>query len=56
MTEQRQRGRCQEHRLRTLPRIHSETLFGGENEVVLVHEGQHYRLRRTRSGKLLLNK
>jgi len=38
------------------PRIRSEALFGDANEVVVVHEGQYYRLRRTRNGKLILNK
>ncbi|MES1943777.1 hypothetical protein PC39_06669 [Salinisphaera sp. PC39] len=42
--------------VRPLPAVNSETLFAGCNEVVIVHENERYRLRRTRSGKLLLNK
>lgn len=51
-------GRPPRHRqlVQPVPRIRSEDLFGNLNEVVLLHEGQHYRLRRTRNGKLLLNK
>ncbi len=36
--------------------IRSEDLLGGEKEVVIVHEDQLYRLRRTRNGKLILQK
>ena len=36
--------------------IRSEDLLGDEKEVVIVHENQLYRLRRTRNGKLILQK
>jgi hemin uptake protein HemP len=36
--------------------MHSRDLFGNADQVVLIHEGQYYRLRRTRNGKLILNK
>jgi hemin uptake protein HemP len=38
------------------PTIDFETLSGGQPEVWIVWGGQTYRLRRTRSGKLLLTK
>ena len=38
------------------PWLRSQDLFGQSDQVVLIHEGQYYRLRKTRSGKLLLNK
>ena len=34
----------------------SEALFGGEQEVLIRHGGETYRLRITRQGKLILNK
>jgi hemin uptake protein HemP len=37
-------------------RIHSPTLFEGSREVVIVHQGQEYRLRVTRADKLILTK
>ena len=36
--------------------IRSEELLGGAQEVLIEHEGQTYRLRLTRSGKLILHK
>jgi hemin uptake protein HemP len=46
-----------ETRARRAPRrIPSPTLFDGDREVVIVHEGQEYRLRITRSDKLILTK
>ncbi|MCK6491219.1 MAG: hemin uptake protein HemP [Planctomycetes bacterium] len=36
--------------------IRSDDLLKGRDEVLLVHDGQIYRLRRTRSGKLILTK
>lgn len=40
-----------------IPRYRSEALFGTSgNEVVVVHQNEYYRLRRTRNGKLILNK
>lgn len=40
---------------RTLP-ICSESLFTQNDEVLITHQGEHYRLRRTRNGKLILTK
>lgn len=37
-------------------RLNSESLFGRGIEVIIQHGGQEYRLRRTRNGKLILNK
>lgn len=37
-------------------RIDSPTLFDGSREVVIVHQGQEYRLRITRADKLILTK
>lgn len=36
--------------------IRSEELLAGSEEVLIEHEGQTYRLRVTRSGKLILHK
>tara|TARA_B100000686_G_scaffold348111_1_gene438381 strand:- start:963 stop:1238 length:276 start_codon:yes stop_codon:yes gene_type:complete len=36
--------------------IYSESLFLHGNEVLIQHSGAQYRLRRTRSGKLILTK
>jgi len=36
--------------------IYSETLFSHGDEVFIQHRGEQYRLRRTRSGKLILTK
>lgn len=38
------------------PAIDTSTLFGGRREVVLIHNGEPYRLRLTHSGKLILTK
>ncbi len=38
------------------PRIDSGRLFGGCRELVIEHAGCEYRLRRTRTGKLILTK
>lgn len=38
------------------PRIDSRDLFGNTREVIIVHEQQNYRLRRTRTEKLILTK
>jgi len=38
------------------PRITSRSLFGASSEVVIEHDGQEYRLRITRHGKLILTK
>jgi hemin uptake protein HemP len=37
-------------------RVDSETLLQREREVVIVHRGQEYRLRLTKSDKLILTK
>lgn len=36
--------------------ISSADLFAAGDEVVIAHEGEQYRLRRTRNGKLILTK
>lgn len=36
--------------------LDSETLLGSRGEVEIVHQGETYRLRRTRQGKLILTK
>jgi hemin uptake protein HemP len=36
--------------------LRSQTLFQGKREIVIEHEGQHYRLRITRRNKLILQK
>lgn len=38
------------------PEVAAETLFGEHREIVLIHEGERYRLRITRRGKLILQK
>jgi hemin uptake protein HemP len=38
------------------PRIESQRLFQGNNEIVIVHHEQEYSLRITKSGKLILTK
>jgi hemin uptake protein HemP len=37
-------------------RVESGTLFQFDRELVIVHHGQEYRLRITKSGKLILTK
>ncbi len=37
-------------------RIYSDTLFSHGDEVFIQHQGEQYRLRRTRNGKLILTK
>lgn len=37
-------------------RVESADLFGGESEVVILHNGEQYRLRITRQDKLILTK
>jgi hemin uptake protein HemP len=41
---------------KTPPRIDSATLLGAAGEVLIVHQQQVYRLRRTSLGKLILTK
>jgi hemin uptake protein HemP len=36
--------------------LHSATLLGPRGEIEIVHQGETYRLRRTRQGKLILTK
>ncbi len=36
--------------------ITSTELLRGRNEVLIIHRGEHYRLRRTSTGKLILTK
>lgn len=36
--------------------ISSEVLFATHNEVIIEHQTEQYRLRRTRNGKLILTK
>ena len=38
------------------PMFTTGQLFGSANEIAIVHQGQTYRLRITRQGKLVLNK
>lgn len=38
------------------PTCNSHALFGGGNELVILHHGEPYRLRQTRQGKLILTK
>lgn len=37
-------------------RVDSPALFRGEREIVIIHQGQEYRLRITRADKLILTK
>lgn len=37
-------------------KLHSPSLFGDRREVVIVHNGEEYRLRITRQDKLILTK
>lgn len=45
-----------ESRGMTGPRIDSQRLMSGANELVIEHAGQEYRLRLTRNDKLILTK
>jgi len=38
------------------PAVRSDDLFRGTHEIVIVHGQDHYRLRITRAGKLILTK
>ncbi|PCI07634.1 MAG: hypothetical protein COB77_04210 [Gammaproteobacteria bacterium] len=40
----------------SLTQYQSSDLFQGGNELIIVHEQEHYRLRITRNGKLILTK
>lgn len=39
-----------------IPVISSSTLFNNRKEIIIQHSGEHYRLRITRQGKLILTK
>ena len=39
-----------------LPRIRSDALMAGSREIIILHDGQEYRLRITNAGKLILTK
>jgi hemin uptake protein HemP len=41
---------------RTDRRVPSAALFQGRREIIIVHQGQEYRLRITRADKLILTK
>jgi hemin uptake protein HemP len=41
---------------RQLTRIHLANVMHGAREVILLHEGEEYRLRITKAGKLILTK
>jgi len=41
---------------RPLPPLDSRTLLGAAGERLIIHQGETYRLRQTRSGKLILYK
>lgn len=51
-------GPLSEHGQRTLApdTIPADTLFQGQQEIVIDHKGAHYRLRITKNGKLILTK
>jgi hemin uptake protein HemP len=55
-TAERMPPREPHERDRAPRRIHSPALFDGAREVVIVHQGQEYRLRITRADKLILTK
>jgi hemin uptake protein HemP len=38
------------------PRIHLADVMHGAREIILLHEGEEYRLRITEAGKLILTK
>lgn len=40
----------------TPPPIPTDFLFRGRQEILIAHNGEHYRLRITRNGKLILTK
>lgn len=48
-------SRCQGGRPQS-PRARSTELLGARGELIIEHAGQEYRLRLTRSGKLILTK
>lgn len=40
----------------TKPRFNCQQLFGTQNEIIIEHQGDDYRLRITSNGKLILTK
>lgn len=48
--------RLQGERPDALPTIPSDWLFSKKDELLIAHQGELYRLRRTRNGKLILIK
>lgn len=42
--------------VRQITRIDSQSLFAGKQEVLIVHQGEEYRLRITKQQKLILTK
>jgi hemin uptake protein HemP len=38
------------------PKLDSRSLFGGQREIIIEHDGADYRLRVTSNGKLILTK
>lgn len=53
---QASQGEERRARTNTTPRIGSNQLLSGGNELVIEHAGQEYRLRLTRNDKLILTK
>ena len=49
-------GNAREKTKQDPPRVAFESMAGGRNEVMIEYQGQVYRLRATRNGKLILNK
>jgi len=47
-------GRDNEACSRVVERVDSRNLLGARGELVIVHDGREYRLRRTQNGKLIL--
>jgi len=50
------RHRWQDAHKRAPSVIASDLLFDKQDEVLIIHQGEQYRLRRTRNGKLILTK
>jgi hemin uptake protein HemP len=49
-------GAAQAFPSRNVKMLRSGELFDGSSEIVIEHDGEHYRLRATRKGKLILTK
>jgi hemin uptake protein HemP len=50
------RDAAAEDAAKALPRLAASQLFGEASELELIHQGEVYRLRITRNGKLILTK